>query len=120
MAVCLVVMCMCVVGMGKTTLAHVVATHCGYRPFEINASDDRSAPALKEKMVRTLRSHFEELDDQCLWRVGCTCKLTVSHLSALHVGMSLCSVWRSFKPCRPRRCRQTNAHTASSLTRWGH
>jgi chromosome transmission fidelity protein 18 len=40
-------------GMGKTTLAHVVATHCGYRPFEINASDDRSAPALKDKMVST-------------------------------------------------------------------
>lgn len=38
--------------MGKTTLAHVVAQHCGYRPFEINASDDRSAPVLREKIVR--------------------------------------------------------------------
>jgi len=37
--------------MGKTTLAHVVAQHCGYRPFEINASDDRSAPVLREKIV---------------------------------------------------------------------
>lgn len=52
---------MCVEGMGKTTLAHVVATHCGYRPFEINASDDRSAPALKDKMVSTLHSILKDL-----------------------------------------------------------
>lgn len=38
-------------GMGKTTLAHVVANHCGYRPLEVNASDDRSAPVLREKIV---------------------------------------------------------------------
>lgn len=30
-------------GLGKTTLAHTVARHCGYRPVEINASDDRTA-----------------------------------------------------------------------------
>lgn len=47
-------------GMGKTTLAHVVAQHCGYRPFEINASDDRSAPVLREKIVRSV---------VCVW--GC-------------------------------------------------
>ncbi|XP_062508820.1 chromosome transmission fidelity protein 18 homolog [Corticium candelabrum] len=29
-------------GLGKTTLAHVVATHCGYNVVEMNASDDRS------------------------------------------------------------------------------
>jgi chromosome transmission fidelity protein 18 len=28
-------------GTGKTTLAHVVAEHCGFRVVEINASDDR-------------------------------------------------------------------------------
>ena len=33
-------------GLGKTTLAHVVARHCGYRPLEINASDDRTAATL--------------------------------------------------------------------------
>ena len=36
--------------MGKTTLAHVVAKHCGYRPVEINASDDRSAGALTSRI----------------------------------------------------------------------
>lgn len=33
-------------GVGKTTLAHVVARHCGYRVVEINASDERSRGAL--------------------------------------------------------------------------
>ena len=33
-------------GLGKTTLAHVVARHCGYRPVEVNASDDRGAATL--------------------------------------------------------------------------
>ena len=38
-------------GLGKTTLAHVVARHCGYRPVEINASDDRSATALVQRVL---------------------------------------------------------------------
>lgn len=32
----------------QTTLAHIVATHCGYTPMEVNASDDRSPERLKE------------------------------------------------------------------------
>ena len=38
-------------GLGKTTLAHVVARHCGYRPVEINASDDRTGPALHTRIT---------------------------------------------------------------------
>lgn len=30
-------------GCGKTTLARIVAKHCGYNPVEINASDTRTA-----------------------------------------------------------------------------
>ena len=37
-------------GLGKTTIAHVVARHCGYRPLEINASDDRTATALQSRI----------------------------------------------------------------------
>ena len=33
-------------GLGKTTLAHIAAAHCGYRALEVNASDERSAAAL--------------------------------------------------------------------------
>ena len=38
-------------GLGKTTLAHIVAKHCGYRPVEINASDDRTGAALSTRIV---------------------------------------------------------------------
>ena len=38
-------------GTGKSTLAHIVANHCGYRPFEINASDDRNGKKLMDLIV---------------------------------------------------------------------
>ncbi|KAL2918127.1 Chromosome transmission fidelity protein 18 [Polyrhizophydium stewartii] len=38
-------------GLGKTTLAHVVARHAGYNVVEINASDDRTGEALKNKLL---------------------------------------------------------------------
>jgi DNA polymerase III delta prime subunit len=37
-------------GCGKTTLARVVARHCGYDVVELNASDDRSANTLITKI----------------------------------------------------------------------
>lgn len=37
-------------GCGKTTLARVLAKHCGYHWEEINASDDRTAKALISKI----------------------------------------------------------------------
>lgn len=37
-------------GCGKTTLARVVARHCGYKFIEINASDTRSAKELIRKI----------------------------------------------------------------------
>jgi DNA polymerase III delta prime subunit len=40
-------------GMGKTTLAHIVARQAGYRPMEINASDDRTAAVLQDKVSNT-------------------------------------------------------------------
>lgn len=36
-------------GLGKTTLAHVIANHAGYNVVEINASDDRSLAVFKTK-----------------------------------------------------------------------
>ncbi|KAL3911883.1 MAG: hypothetical protein SGARI_001427 [Bacillariaceae sp.] len=43
-------------GVGKTTLAHIVARHAGYRPLEVNASDDRSASVLTERITRAMES----------------------------------------------------------------
>ncbi|XP_043944875.1 chromosome transmission fidelity protein 18 homolog [Protopterus annectens] len=37
-------------GLGKTTLAHVIAKHAGYNVVEMNASDDRSPDAFKTKI----------------------------------------------------------------------
>jgi len=44
-------------GTGKTTLAHVLAKHCGYRPFEVNASDDRSHDVLKDNLTRAMHGN---------------------------------------------------------------
>ncbi|XP_044484210.1 chromosome transmission fidelity protein 18 homolog isoform X2 [Mangifera indica] len=38
-------------GLGKTTLAHVAAKHCGYRVVEVNASDDRSSSTIEAKIL---------------------------------------------------------------------
>ncbi|KAF2367612.1 ATPase AAA-type core, partial [Trinorchestia longiramus] len=37
-------------GLGKTTLAHIIAKHAGYRPVELNASDDRSVDAFRSSI----------------------------------------------------------------------
>merc|ERR1712012_235983 len=37
-------------GLGKTTLAHVIAAHAGYNVVEINASDDRSPDIFKTRI----------------------------------------------------------------------
>ncbi|XP_068607262.1 chromosome transmission fidelity protein 18 homolog [Brachionichthys hirsutus] len=37
-------------GLGKTTLAHIIAKHAGYNVVEINASDDRSAEVFQKRV----------------------------------------------------------------------
>lgn len=44
-------------GVGKTTLAHIIAQHVGYRPIEVNGSDERSASVLTERVVRAMESN---------------------------------------------------------------
>ena len=44
---------------GKTTLAHFVARHRGYKPLEVNASDDRSAEVLKEHILRAMETTLD-------------------------------------------------------------
>jgi chromosome transmission fidelity protein 18 len=43
-------------GCGKTTLANIISRHAGYRPIQINGSDDRSANILTEHLVRAMES----------------------------------------------------------------
>jgi chromosome transmission fidelity protein 18 len=49
-------------GMGKTTLAHIVARQAGYEPREINASDDRSRSTIRELIgnAQTMQSVYGE------------------------------------------------------------
>mmetsp|Transcript_11096 Transcript_11096/g.21664 ORF Transcript_11096/g.21664 Transcript_11096/m.21664 type:complete len:1003 (-) Transcript_11096:149-3157(-) len=41
-------------GAGKTTLAHVIAKHAGYNPVEINASDERTASVLSNRLINAM------------------------------------------------------------------
>ncbi|GJN08361.1 hypothetical protein PR202_ga26272 [Eleusine coracana subsp. coracana] len=55
-------------GLGKTTLAHVAAKHCGYHVMEINASDDRSASSIESKIldVVQMNSIMSDSKPKCL------------------------------------------------------
>ncbi|KAG9288031.1 hypothetical protein G9A89_017626 [Geosiphon pyriformis] len=43
-------------GYGKTTLAHVIANHCGYNVIEVNASDDRTTDVVKNQIRNSLEN----------------------------------------------------------------
>ncbi|KAK2076248.1 hypothetical protein QBZ16_001180 [Prototheca wickerhamii] len=49
-------------GMGKSTLARIAATHCGYRPLEVNASDERGAAGLAARVAAATASHSVTAD----------------------------------------------------------
>ncbi|CAL1384459.1 unnamed protein product [Linum trigynum] len=51
-------------GLGKTTLAHVAAKHCGYRVVEINASDDRSSSSVEAKILDVVQMNSVTADSR--------------------------------------------------------
>ncbi|XP_023767316.1 uncharacterized protein LOC111915909 [Lactuca sativa] len=51
-------------GLGKTTLAHVAAQHCGYRVVEINASDDRSSSTIETKILDVVQMNSVMADSR--------------------------------------------------------
>ncbi|MCD7456580.1 Subunit of a complex with Ctf18p [Datura stramonium] len=51
-------------GLGKTTLAHVAAQHCGYRVVEINASDDRSSSSIEAKIHDVVQMNSVNADSK--------------------------------------------------------
>ncbi|KFK42813.1 hypothetical protein AALP_AA1G041900 [Arabis alpina] len=51
-------------GLGKTTLAHVAAKHCGYRVVEINASDERSAVAIETRILDVVQMNSVTADSR--------------------------------------------------------
>ncbi|ORX74031.1 P-loop containing nucleoside triphosphate hydrolase protein [Linderina pennispora] len=44
-------------GLGKTTLAHVVAKQAGYATIEINASDDRTVSKVRDRILGVTQTH---------------------------------------------------------------
>ncbi|CCK69671.1 Ctf18p KNAG_0C05730 [Huiozyma naganishii CBS 8797] len=44
-------------GIGKTSVAHILAKHAGFAVSEINASDERAGPLVKQKVQNTLFNH---------------------------------------------------------------
>ncbi|KDO32476.1 hypothetical protein SPRG_02953 [Saprolegnia parasitica CBS 223.65] len=55
-------------GAGKTTLAGIAARHAGYNPIEVNASDDRTASVLREKIISAMemQSIFGNARPNCI------------------------------------------------------
>jgi len=51
-------------GLGKTTLAHIVALHAGYKVVEMNASDDRSIDAFKKNLESSTQMRSVLSQDQ--------------------------------------------------------
>jgi chromosome transmission fidelity protein 18 len=58
-------------GVGKTTLAHIVARHAGYRPVEVNASDERSTSVLTERVRRAMESTTLNMSTKDQGRPNC-------------------------------------------------
>lgn len=53
-------------GIGKTSVAHVVAKQAGYSVVEINASDERGGIHVKDKVLNTLFNHTFNESPVCL------------------------------------------------------
>eukprot|EP01132_Coremiostelium_polycephalum_P008065 gene8065-9921_t len=55
-------------GLGKTTLAHILAKQAGYNPVEINASDDRSGSVFENKLLSAIemKPAFNDQKPNCL------------------------------------------------------
>lgn len=53
-------------GLGKTTVAHVIAKQAGYEIMEVNASDERSGQRVRDKIVNSLASQTFSGKPVCL------------------------------------------------------
>lgn len=53
-------------GIGKTSVAHVIAKQSGFSVSEINASDERAGPMVKEKIYNLLFNHTFDTNPVCL------------------------------------------------------
>ncbi|KAF4792035.1 chromosome transmission fidelity protein 18 [Turdus rufiventris] len=112
-------------GLGKTTLAHVIARHAGYNAVEMNASDDRSPEVFRTRieaatqMRSVLGSHerpncliIDEIDGAPAFLHGRGQKeLSVQLVQTMRIGLKdqnkgLFSIWQEiFQLPKPQRHR---------------
>ena len=93
-------------GVGKTTLAHIVARHAGYRPLEVNASDERSASILIERVTRAMESstlNLKQLSgkkDEMAGRPNCLILDEIDGADAKSSISALVDIIRAEKPAK--------------------
>ncbi len=93
-------------GVGKTTLAHIVARHAGYRPVEVNASDERSASVLTERVKRAMESTTLNLrqingeEDEMMGRPNCLILDEIDGADAKASIAALVEIIRAERPLR--------------------
>ncbi len=93
-------------GVGKTTLAHIVARHAGYRPMEVNASDERSTSVLTERVTRAMESstlnlmQLDKKDDDLAGRPNCLILDEIDGADAKSSIAALVEIIRAEKPVK--------------------
>lgn len=93
-------------GIGKTTLAHIIAKHAGYRPLEVNASDERSASVLTERVQRAMESSTLNLktlsgkDDGMAGRPNCLILDEIDGADARSSITALVNIIKAEKPAQ--------------------
>jgi hypothetical protein len=84
-------------GLGKTTLAHIVARHAGYKVVEINASDDRSVEAFKKSLESATQMQSVMSEDR---RPNCLVIDEIDGAPAPTIALLVSSVGWPVTPCR--------------------
>ena len=105
-------------GVGKTTLAHIIARHAGYRPLEVNASDERSASVLTERVVRAMESttlNYKQLngggkDDDMAGRPNCLILDEIDGADAKSSVSALVEIIRAEKPVKGSKAKGKKSH----------
>ena len=95
-------------GVGKTTLAHIVARHAGYRPLEVNGSDDRTASALCERVIRATESSTLTMGrDELAGRPNCLILDEIDGADAKGAVKALVDIIRRDLPVKGQRNQRT-------------
>jgi len=103
-------------GIGKTTLALIIARHAGYRPLEVNASDERSASVLTERVSRAMESSTLNLkrlsgkEDDMAGRPNCIILDEIDGADARSAIAALVNIIRAEKPAAGSKAKERKTY----------